>query len=185
MLDTRDFTLTPACTFEAAAASAATAGRTRASAFFDVSMVEYTAGNAGIQAQMYQAAPSPSAAGGPRGPGGDLQAANDLLTIRRGGQLRGCAGERVASARSLGAVNVRVIMESLGGGGHQTMAAAQLGISPRRRRSRIPDGHRPHLGGPEKERPRSGSEQKKRINGNETVRLSYRWRWPVRRGICP
>ena len=23
------------------------------------------------------------------------------------------------------------------------------------------------------------------INSNETVRLSYRWRWPVRRGICP
>ena len=30
------------------------------------------------------------------------------------------------SARSLGAVNVQVIMESLGGGGHQTMAGAQL-----------------------------------------------------------
>lgn len=30
------------------------------------------------------------------------------------------------SARSLGAVNVQVIMELLGGGGHQTMAAAQL-----------------------------------------------------------
>ncbi|HOR21970.1 MAG TPA: DHHA1 domain-containing protein, partial [Ruminococcus sp.] len=34
------------------------------------------------------------------------------------------------SARSLGAVNVQVIMEKLGGGGHQTMAAAQLeGVS--------------------------------------------------------
>lgn len=30
------------------------------------------------------------------------------------------------SARSLGAMNVQVIMEQLGGGGHQTMAAAQL-----------------------------------------------------------
>ncbi len=30
------------------------------------------------------------------------------------------------SARSLGIINVQVIMESLGGGGHQTMAAAQL-----------------------------------------------------------
>lgn len=30
------------------------------------------------------------------------------------------------SARSLGAVNVQVIMEQLGGGGHQTMAASQL-----------------------------------------------------------
>ena len=30
------------------------------------------------------------------------------------------------SARSLGAINVQLIMEKLGGGGHQTMAAAQL-----------------------------------------------------------
>ena len=30
------------------------------------------------------------------------------------------------SARSLGEVNAQVIMEALGGGGHQTMAAAQL-----------------------------------------------------------
>ena len=30
------------------------------------------------------------------------------------------------SARSLGSVNVQVIMEALGGGGHQTMAGAQL-----------------------------------------------------------
>ena len=30
------------------------------------------------------------------------------------------------SARSLGAINVQVIMEKLGGGGHQTMAATQL-----------------------------------------------------------
>lgn len=30
------------------------------------------------------------------------------------------------SARSLGAINVQVIMEELGGGGHHTMSAAQL-----------------------------------------------------------
>ena len=30
------------------------------------------------------------------------------------------------SARSLGDVNVQVIMEKLGGGGHQTMAATQI-----------------------------------------------------------
>lgn len=35
------------------------------------------------------------------------------------------------SARSLGAMNVQVVMEQLGGGGHQTMAAAQLeNVSP-------------------------------------------------------
>ena len=44
------------------------------------------------------------------------------------------------SARSMGAVNVQVIMESLGGGGHQTMAAAQLKhITPQAARSRIQD----------------------------------------------
>ncbi|MEG1845996.1 MAG: DHHA1 domain-containing protein, partial [Oscillospiraceae bacterium] len=30
------------------------------------------------------------------------------------------------SARSMGIINVQIIMEALGGGGHQTMAAAQL-----------------------------------------------------------
>jgi len=30
------------------------------------------------------------------------------------------------SARSLGGMNVQVIMEALGGGGHQTMAGAQV-----------------------------------------------------------
>ena len=35
-------------------------------------------------------------------------------------------GEICISARSMGAINVQVIMETLGGGGHQTMAAAQL-----------------------------------------------------------
>lgn len=57
------------------------------------------------------------------------QAANDLLTIedvqasivaiRQGQQVR-------VSARSMGEVNVQVIMEKLGGGGHLTMAGAQL-----------------------------------------------------------
>ena len=38
-----------------------------------------------------------------------------------------CDGERVnISARSFGVVNVQIIMEKLGGGGHQTMAATQL-----------------------------------------------------------
>ena len=35
-------------------------------------------------------------------------------------------GEICISARSLGAINVQIIMEMLGGGGHHTMAAAQL-----------------------------------------------------------
>jgi len=36
------------------------------------------------------------------------------------------AGRTVVSARSLGAVNVQVVMEKFGGGGHLTMAAAQM-----------------------------------------------------------
>lgn len=36
------------------------------------------------------------------------------------------SGKTVVSARSLGAVNVQVIMEKFGGGGHLTMAAAQM-----------------------------------------------------------
>ncbi len=57
------------------------------------------------------------------------QAADELLSIsgvdasfvlyKTGGTLN-------ISARSLGAINVQVIMEELGGGGHQTMAATQI-----------------------------------------------------------
>lgn len=57
------------------------------------------------------------------------QAANDLLTIdgvkasvvavRYGNEIR-------VSARSMGDINVQLIMEKLGGGGHLTMAGAQL-----------------------------------------------------------
>ena len=56
-------------------------------------------------------------------------AANDLLTINgvdasvvavvKGGGVN-------ISARSMGALNVQVILEPLGGGGHLTMAGAQL-----------------------------------------------------------
>lgn len=84
---------------------------------------------------------SPSAARWHRKPRGIAQAANDLLTIQ--GVDASFVAVQVGtgvniSARSLGAVNVQVIMESLGGGGHQTMAAAQLKhITPEAARARI------------------------------------------------
>lgn len=57
------------------------------------------------------------------------QAANDLLTIN-GVEASFVAvddGAQIAiSARSMGEVNVQVIMEKMGGGGHLTMAGAQL-----------------------------------------------------------
>ena len=58
------------------------------------------------------------------------QAADELLGITNVDAsfvLYKCAnGEIYISARSLGALNVQVIMEYLGGGGHQTMAGVQL-----------------------------------------------------------
>ncbi|MDL2324860.1 DHH family phosphoesterase [Ruminococcaceae bacterium OttesenSCG-928-A16] len=57
------------------------------------------------------------------------QAANDLLTIE-GVQASVVAIKQAGmvriSARSMGEVNVQLIMEKLGGGGHLTMAGAQL-----------------------------------------------------------
>ncbi|MGN0642978.1 MAG: DHH family phosphoesterase [Huintestinicola sp.] len=57
------------------------------------------------------------------------QAANELLSIENvdASFVIFTSGKGVnISARSLGAVNVQIIMEKMGGGGHQTMAAAQL-----------------------------------------------------------
>lgn len=57
------------------------------------------------------------------------QAANELLNISGvdASFLLFKVGSGVnMSARSMGAINVQVIMETLGGGGHLTMAAAQL-----------------------------------------------------------
>jgi len=67
------------------------------------------------------------------------------------------------SARSLGAVNVQVIMESLGGGGHQTMAAAQLKhITPEAAHSRIQTAIDQYREAQKKSGLESGSEQKKK-----------------------
>ena len=57
------------------------------------------------------------------------QAADELLNISgvEASFLLFKVGNGVnLSARSMGTVNVQIIMESMGGGGHQTMAAAQL-----------------------------------------------------------
>ena len=57
------------------------------------------------------------------------QAADDLLSVhgvRASFVLCPIGREINISARSFGEINVQLIMESLGGGGHQTMAATQL-----------------------------------------------------------
>ena len=145
MLDTRDFTLhTGVRTFEAAAALRRYGAETeRVRQLFDVTMVEYNAKADLVEkARMYKnCAISVSGEVAPEARVAIAQAANDLLTIQ--GVDASFVAVQVGtgvnvSARSLGAVNVQVIMESLGGGGHQTMAAAQLKhITPEAARSRI------------------------------------------------
>ncbi len=69
-----------------------------------------------------------------KGDDGDIrlasaQAADELLTlenIKASFVIYESGGRVCISARSFGAVNVQIIMEKLGGGGHQTMAATQL-----------------------------------------------------------
>ena len=147
MLDTRDFTLhTGVRTFEAAAALRRYGAETeRVRQLFDVSMVEYAAKAELVErAQMYKnCAISVGGEIAPEARVAIAQAANDLLRIQNvdASFVAVQVGSGVnISARSLGAVNVQVIMESLGGGGHQTMAAAQLKhITPEAARARIED----------------------------------------------
>ena len=145
LLDTQDFTLhTGVRTFEAAAALRRYGAETeRVRRLFDVTMVEYNAKADLVEkAQMYKnCAISIGGEVAPEARVAIAQAANDLLTIQNveASFVAVQVGTGVnISARSLGAVNVQVIMESLGGGGHQTMAAAQLKhITPEAARSRI------------------------------------------------
>ena len=170
MLDTRDFTLhTGVRTFEAAAALRRYGAETEhVRQLFDVSMVEYTTKARLVsEAQMYRGcAITVSGEVAPEARVAIAQAANDLLTIQNveasfvAVQVGG--GVNI-SARSLGAVNVQVIMEALGGGGHQTMAAAQLKhITPEAARSRIQTAIDQYREAQKKSGPESEPEQKKR-----------------------
>jgi len=94
-------------------------------------MVEYNAkANLVEKAQMYKnCAISIGGEVAPEARVAIAQAANDLLRIQ--GVDASFVAVQVGngvniSARSMGAVNVQVIMESLGGGGHQTVAGVQL-----------------------------------------------------------
>ncbi|MBQ4364925.1 MAG: hypothetical protein II804_01545, partial [Clostridia bacterium] len=58
------------------------------------------------------------------------QAADEMLgieNVKASFVLFRLGGAYHVSARSFGEMNVQLVMEALGGGGHQTMAAAQLG----------------------------------------------------------
>ena len=172
MLDTRDFTLhTGVRTFEAAAALRRYGAETeRVRQLFDVTMVEYNAKADLVEAaQMYRnCAISVSGEVPPEARVAIAQAANDLLTIQNveASFVAVQVGSGVnISARSLGAVNVQVIMESLGGGGHQTMAAAQLKhITPEAARARIQTAIDQYRESQKKTSSEAGAEPKKKDN---------------------
>ena len=172
MLDTRDFTLhTGVRTFEAAAALRRYGAETeRVRQLFDVTMVEYNAKADLVEAaQMYKnCAVSVSGEVPPEARVAIAQAANDLLTIQNveASFVAVQVGTGVnISARSLGAVNVQVIMESLGGGGHQTMAAAQLKhITPEAARARIQTAIDQYRESQKKTSSEANSEPKKKDN---------------------
>ena len=172
MLDTRDFTLhTGVRTFEAAAALRRYGAETeRVRQLFDVTMVEYnTKADLVEAAQMYKnCAVSVSGEVPPEARVAIAQAANDLLTIQNveASFVAVQVGTGVnISARSLGAVNVQVIMESLGGGGHQTMAAAQLKhITPEAARARIQTAIDQYRESQKKTSSEAGAEPKKKDN---------------------
>ena len=172
MLDTRDFTLhTGVRTFEAAAALRRYGAETeRVRQLFDVTMVEYNAKADLVEAaQMYKnCAVSVSGEVPPEARVAIAQAANDLLTIQNveASFVAVQVGTGVnISARSLGAVNVQVIMESLGGGGHQTMAAAQLNhITPETARARIQTAIDQYRESQKKTSSEAGAEPKKKDN---------------------
>ena len=71
----------------------------------------------------------------------DSQAADELLDVRgvRASFVVGTTskGRTVVSARSLGQINVQVIMEAMGGGGHLTTAGAQSDLPPEETVDRI------------------------------------------------
>ena len=71
------------------------------------------------------------------------QAADELLTIQdvqASYVIYKSLDNMCVSARSLGDVNVQLVMEKLGGGGHQTMAGANLGkISKDEAREKLVD----------------------------------------------
>lgn len=133
MLDTRNFSLhTGVRTFEAAAYLRRLGAQTQeVKKLFASSIESYSMRSQLVtQAQMYLGCAVVVSDNLP--PDAQVivpQAANDLLTIE-GVEASFVAveqGDQInISARSMGAVNVQVIMERLGGGGHLTMAGAQL-----------------------------------------------------------
>lgn len=134
MLDTRNFVMNAGVrTFEASAfLRSKGADPIQVKKLFSGSMEEYRLrAHIVASAEVYEN----TAIGVCRETAGDVrlasaQAADELLGLRQvAASFVLCRlenGQTHISARSLGSMNVQLIMESLGGGGHRTMAACQL-----------------------------------------------------------
>lgn len=133
MLDTRSFALHVGVrTFEAAAWLRSRGAQTaETKLLFNTSKEEYEA-RARIVESAYLYKGCAIAVSGELGAGMNVvlpMAANDLLTLNgvdASFVVLAKNGGANISARSMGALNVQVILEPLGGGGHLTMAGAQL-----------------------------------------------------------
>ena len=135
IIDTNNFTSkTGVRTFEAAAwLRRQGADPTEVKRFFqeEISNIKLRA-EAVLSAQVYENGVAISACRKERSDAQILcaQVADQLLTVKGVKASfvagRNDAGKTVISARSLGEVNVQVIMEKFGGGGHLTTAAAQV-----------------------------------------------------------
>jgi len=135
-LDTKNFSLkTGTCTFEASAfLKTMGASTVNVKLMFQTDMETYR-GKAEIvrKTQIYQSVFAISTCDFPVS--GNIkiassQAADEMLNIdgvQASFTVYESKGVCYFSARSFGNVNVQLIMEKLGGGGHQTMAGAQLG----------------------------------------------------------
>ena len=145
MLDTKNFIIgTGARTFEAAAyLRKLGADMVEVRKLFSTSMDDYQNRSKLVSsAEIYRGCAIASSSAGV----GDIkivapQAADELLSISdvdASFVLYEYDGGVSMSARSLGAMNVQLIMEALGGGGHQTMAGAQLaGVSMENARQQL------------------------------------------------
>ena len=133
MLDTKNFIINSGSrTFEAAAYLRKLGAETATvRGFFANSIDDYRVRSQIVaEAQLYkECAISRSFVKGTNIQAVSAQAADEMLGIsgvNASFVIYSLEKEIAISARSLGAINVQVIMETLGGGGHLTMAAAQL-----------------------------------------------------------
>ena len=145
MVDTDNFlTKTGVRTFEAAAfLRRCGADVTRVRKIFRTELEDYKAKSAVVRgAELYKGfafaicngdtAESPTILG--------AQAANELLNIfgvRASIVLTSYKGQTYVSARAIDEVNVQLIMEKIGGGGHANMAGAQLTCTPEEARDML------------------------------------------------